>query len=136
MADIRHNLVIKTTPEKVYDAVTTQAGLEGWWSKNTNAKPEVGFVNVFILGKYRNEMKVTELISNKKAQWECIDSIEEWIGTSISFNLEEKNGNTLVRFTHGDWQAVTDTFAGCSYDWARFLKSLKSYCETGTGEPH
>jgi len=135
MADIRHNVVIKATPEKVYQAVTTQEGLEAWWCKDTTAKPEVGFVNIFIFGKYYNEMKVTDLVPNKRASWECINSIEEWIGTGISFDLEEKNGNTLLRFTHGNWKAVTDTFAACNYDWASFMKSLKSYCETGTGQP-
>jgi len=135
MADIRHNVVIKATPEKVYQAVTTQEGLEAWWCKDTTAKPEAGFVNIFIFGKYYNEMKVADLVPNKRASWECINSIEEWIGTGISFDLEEKNGNTLLRFTHGNWKAVTDIFAACNYDWASFMKSLKSYCETGTGQP-
>lgn len=135
MADIRHNVVIKATPEKVYKAVTTQDGLEGWWCKQTTAKPELGFVNIFIFGKFRNEMKVTELFANKRTEWECINSIDEWIGTKISFDLEEKNGNTILRFTHGGWKEVTDTYAGCNYDWAQFMKSLKTLCETGTGTP-
>jgi len=135
MADIRHNVVIKATPEKIYQAVTTQEGIEAWWCTHTTAKPELGFVNIFIFGQYHNEMKVTDLIPNKRAAWECINSIEEWIGTSISFDLEEKNGKTLLRFTQGNWKAVTDTFASCNYDWALFMKSLKSYCETGTGQP-
>jgi uncharacterized protein YndB with AHSA1/START domain len=135
MEAIRHNVVIKAAPEKVYQAVTTQEGIEGWWCKQTTAKPEVGFVNIFTFGKFRNEMKVTVLNPYEKVEWACIDSIEEWIGTTITFNLEEKNGNTLLRFAHGDWKAITDTFAACSYDWALFLKSLKSFCETGTGTP-
>lgn len=135
MEAIKHNVVIKTPPEKVYQAVTTQEGLASWWCKQTTAKPEIGFVNIFTFGQFRNEMKVTDLTPNKRAAWECINSIEEWIGTSISFELEERNGNTLLRFTHGGWRAVTDTFAGCNYDWGRFIKSLKSFCETGTGEP-
>jgi error-prone DNA polymerase len=49
--------------------------------------------------------------------------------------LEEKEGKTVVRFSQAGWRAVTDTFAGCTYDWALFMKSLKSYCETGTGTP-
>ncbi|RPD40599.1 SRPBCC family protein [Chitinophaga barathri] len=135
MADIRHNLVIKAAPGKVYQAVTTQEGLESWWCKNTTAQPETGFVNLFIFGQHRNEMKVTELAPDKRAAWECVHSIGEWIGTKVSFDLEEKNGNTLLRFTHGGWREVTDMFAACSFDWAIFLKSLKSYCETGTGQP-
>lgn len=40
MADIRHNVTIKVAPEKVYEAITTQAGLTAWWCKQTLAKPE------------------------------------------------------------------------------------------------
>jgi uncharacterized protein YndB with AHSA1/START domain len=135
MADIRHNVVIKTTPEKVYNAVTTQEGIEAWWCKNTTAKPELGFVNTFTFGKFYNEMEVTELQPGKRVEWTCIKSIDEWVGTTVSFELEERNGNTLLRFSHNGWRAITDTFAGCSYDWALFIKSLKSFCETGAGAP-
>jgi uncharacterized protein YndB with AHSA1/START domain len=135
MADIRHNVVIKTTPERIYNAVTTKEGIESWWCKNTTAKPELGFVNIFTFDKNRIEMKVTELAPGKKVKWECTGIIDEWIGTSVSFDLQEKEGKTILRFTHGGWKAVTDMFAGCSYDWAQFLKSLKSFCETGVGSP-
>ena len=53
MADIRHNIVIKATPEKIYEAISTQQGIEAWWCKQTIAKPEVGFVNVFVFGSSR-----------------------------------------------------------------------------------
>jgi uncharacterized protein YndB with AHSA1/START domain len=135
MADIRMNVTIKVAPQIVYNAITSQEGLSNWWAKETIAKPEVGFVNVFTFGKFRNEMKVTKLVPDKRVEWECINSIEEWIGTGINFDLEEKEGKTIVRFTHGGWKAVTDLFAGCTYDWARFMTSLKSLCETGSGTP-
>jgi len=135
MADIRHNVAIKATPEKIYEAITSQEGLSGWWAKQATAKPEIDFVNVFTFGSFRNEMKVTVLRPNEKVEWQCINSIEEWIGTKISFDLEAKDGRTLLRFAHSGWQAVTDTFASCSYDWGRFMTSLKSYCETGAGTP-
>jgi uncharacterized protein YndB with AHSA1/START domain len=134
-AEIRHNVVIKATPEKIYQAVTTQEGLTAWWAKQTTAKPEVGFVNIFTFGKFRNEMNVTKLISNKRVEWKCINSIEEWIDTTISFDLEEQDGRTILRFAHSGWRALTDKFAGCNYDWGVFMKSLKSFCETGTGTP-
>ena len=130
MPEIRHNLIIKTNPEKVYEAITTQEGLANWWAKQTIAKPEVGFVNIFTFGTFRNEMVVTILNPNKKVEWKCINSIEEWIDTNILFDLEEKEGHTLLRFTHSGWRAVTDTFAGCNYDWGRFMTSLKLFCET------
>ena len=135
METIRHYLVVKATPEKVFNAITTEEGLKAWWAKQTTAKPETGFVNVFTLGKSRNELKVTDLVPNRTVEWVCINSIEEWIGTTISFNLEEKDGKTILRFAHSAWKKATDTFAECNYHWAQFMKSLKSLCETGTGTP-
>src|SRR5688572_29729224 len=104
MAEIRHNVVIKARPEKVFNAITTQEGLENWWTKQTTAKPEVGFVNIFTFGKFRNEMKVSTLVHNKKVEWKCIQSIDEWIDTNISFDLEEKEGKTILRFAHSGWR--------------------------------
>ena len=135
MENIRLNLTIKATPEKIYDAVTTEKGLSGWWAKETKAKPEVGFINTFTFGDFTMKMKVTKLLPSKTVEWTCIESVDEWIGTFVSFELEEKKEKTLLRFTHGNWNSATDMFASCSYDWATFMTSLKSLCETGTGAP-
>jgi uncharacterized protein YndB with AHSA1/START domain len=135
MEAIRHRLVIKTTPDKIFEAVTTEQGLKSWWAKQTVARPEVGFVNVFTFGQFRNEMSITKLVPNQQVEWKCIQSIDEWVDTTLSFDLEEKDGKTILRFNHSGWRAITDTFAGCNYDWALFMKSLKQFCETGTGAP-
>jgi|SRR5690606_33130993 len=135
MEKIRINVTIKASSETIYNALTTEGGLSGWWAKQTTARPEIGFLNTFTFGTFVNKMKVDELAPNKKVVWECVESIEEWVGTFISFELEDKGEKTLLRFTHGGWKGVTDTFAGCTYDWARFMASLKSLCETGTGNP-
>src|SRR3990170_2760144 len=135
MTEIRHNVAIKATPETIYKAITTQEGLENWWAKQSIAAPEVGFVNIFTFGKSRNEMKVSKLTNNKKVEWKCINSNEEWIDTTISFDLEEKDGRTILRFAHSGWRAITDFFDACNYDWGRFMTSLKFFCENGTGTP-
>jgi len=135
MSDIKHKLIIKATPAIVFDAITTQQGLEGWWAKQTHAKPETGFVNIFTFGTAKNEIKVIELLPNKKVDWAVLVSADEWVGTNITFSLEEKDDKTILRFQHTGWRAVTDFYAECNYAWGRFMTSLKSYCETGTGTP-
>lgn len=135
MADIKQKLVIKTNADNIYKAITNQEGITQWWCKNTTAKPETGFVNVFVFGENRIEMKVTVLVPGERVEWECIQATEEWMNTGVSFELEEKDGKTILRFGHTGWQAATDFFAACTYDWAQFLRSLKSFCETGAGMP-
>lgn len=135
MEKIRINVTIKAPSETVYHALTTEEGLSGWWAKQTTARPEIGFLNTFTFGTFVNKMKVAELTPREKVAWTCVESIDEWAGTFISFALEDKGEKTLVRFTHGGWKGITDMFAACTYDWARFMTSLKSLCETGTGQP-
>ena len=48
MVDILHRVGVKTTtPEKVYDALTTVEGLAGWWTDDTSGTEDVGGVLEF-----------------------------------------------------------------------------------------
>lgn len=132
---IKHQVVIKTDAGKVYDALTTQEGLAGWWTRQTIAKPEVGFLNTFTFGTIVNELEITRLIPNKTVEWQCIISNKDWVGTTISFDLEEKEGKTILRFVHDGWREVADMYEICNYNWALALRSLKLLCETGAGTP-
>jgi uncharacterized protein YndB with AHSA1/START domain len=133
---ICHRLLIKAPVEKVYEAVTTQQGLAGWWTPETIAKPEVASIARFAFGDYFKEMKVEELKPYSRVKWLCIKGYEEWIGTTIMFELEPHSKGTILFFHHEGWQVYSDGFAYCSYDWALFLRSLKFLCETGKGFPY
>jgi uncharacterized protein YndB with AHSA1/START domain len=137
MPSIRHFLIIFAAPEKVYHAVTEQDGLAGWWTAETVAKSEKGHINEFKFGdRYHNKMRVDELISNRRVAWECLRGDKEWVGTNITFDLEEKDGKTVLRFAHSGWKDETDFFASCNFNWGYYMQSLKSYCETGQGAPY
>ena len=136
MAAIKHYLLIKSPPGKVYQALTTRDGISNWWTKQTEIGDEVGDINSFDFGdRYHNEMKITDLQLNKRVEWECIQGDKEWIGTTFIFYLEEKERNTILRFTHGNWKEETDFFAFCNYNWGYYMKSLAKYCEEGKGTP-
>lgn len=137
MPDIKHLLIIKTPAHKVYEAVTTEEGLAGWWTKEVKANPEVGGHNEFRFGeRFFNKMLITELEPNKKVSWKCIEGEDEWIDTNLFFEIKEKEDNqTELHFAHKDWREQTDFFASCNYNWGWYLRSLKDYCETGKGDP-
>ncbi|ETZ22747.1 SRPBCC domain-containing protein [Pedobacter sp. V48] len=134
---IYHKLLIEAPVEKVYSALTTQKGLAGWWTPDTIAKPEVGSVARFAFGpSYFKEMKITELRPYSSIKWLCLKAYEEWVGTTITFELEPHRKGSSLSFHHDGWAAYTPEFAGCSFDWALFLRSLKLLCETGKGMPY
>ncbi len=80
-------------------------------------------------------MKIVKLVPNRTVEWECIKGDNEWIGTNFVFNLEEKENETILKFTHAKWREETDFFASCNYHWGYYLRSVKLYCETGSGTP-
>ena len=136
MAEIRHLLEINSPAGKIYEAVTTKEGLTGWWTAGAKAIPEINSIAEFDFGnRYHNEMKIINLIPDKYVEWECIAGDKEWIGTKFSFDLQEKEGVTTLRFKHYNWREATDFFASCNYQWGRYMKSLKNYCESGKGSP-
>ncbi len=136
MSNIRHNLTIAATIKEVYDAITLEKGLKGWWTNECSAKSEEGNINHFIFGEeYFNKMKILKLNSPKEIYWECLDGDKEWVGTKISFELKEKDNMTFLKFSHLGWEDESEFFGFCNHHWGRFLDSLKSLCETGKGQP-
>jgi uncharacterized protein YndB with AHSA1/START domain len=157
MPDIRHQLLIEAPAEQIYKAITTQAGLAGWWTPGTEAKPEINSIARFPFGpEYFKEMKIAGLKPFEWVKWICIKGAQEWVGTTLSFKLEPGDHETLLNshtemqgqlqqrhsdtgtlliFNHDDWKEYTPMFAECNYTWALFLRSLKLLCETGKGRP-
>jgi uncharacterized protein YndB with AHSA1/START domain len=157
MPNIRHNLLIAASAEKIYNVLTSQEGLSAWWTPETTVREEVNSIARFPFGNgYYKEMKITEQIPSKQVQWHCIKGDDEWVGTNISFTIVSSNKKelldtnpeilgqleqqsheevTMLIFHHDDWKDYTPMFAECSYTWGQFLRSLKLLCETGTGNP-
>ena len=137
MANIRHNLMINASTKKVYDAITSEQGLKGWWTNEVTAKPEEGYINHFKFSdEYFNKMKILKLNAPVEVHWEGVDGDEEWVGTNLFFELNEKEEITLLRFSHLNWKNESEFFGFCSHHWGRYLDSLKSFCETGNGHPY
>ncbi|RPE05716.1 SRPBCC domain-containing protein [Chitinophaga lutea] len=126
---------INAPAAKVYEALTTQEGLGAVWTNKLIVRPGLGAVNEFDFNdNYATKMEVAELEENKHILWKCIsDADPEWGGTSVLFDLSEKNGVTTVDFRHLNWREVSRCYRSCNYNWAMFLFSLKSYVEDGQG---
>lgn len=151
---IAQAVLIASPHARVFDAITSTAGLRAWWTPGATAFPEVGSIARFPFGPdYSKAMEITEFDAPQRLAWRCIDGAEEWISTTLTFDLEpnalashpeisgqaeqlsDTSAATLLTFQHQGWRAQSPMFAECSYTWGRFLWSLKLYCETGAGLP-
>lgn len=138
MANILHRIGIKSTSmTEVYQAITTEVGLAGWWTSNTNGQGnQIGNIIEFRFGAGGFDMKVKNLIAPALVEWEVIEGPEEWLGTTIRFELKEEGDYVIILFKHLNWKEPVEFMHHCSTKWAIFLLSLKSMLETGTGNPN
>lgn len=135
MPDILQRVGIKAPMTNVYQALATREGLAGWWANNTTGKSEVGGVLQFRFVAGGFDMKVLELEPANRVRWQVVDGPQEWIDTTVSWELRQDGDYTIVMFKHQDWKEPVEFMHHCSTKWALFLMSLKSLVETGTGAP-
>lgn len=137
MTDILHKVGVRNaTPRQVYDALTTNKGLAGWWTSNTIGAGEAeGDLIEFRFGAGGFTMRVKELVPEALVVWELAEGPEEWMGTTIRFDLKQDGEYVIVLFSHLGWREPVEFLRHCSTKWAIFLVSLKALLETGKGRP-
>jgi uncharacterized protein YndB with AHSA1/START domain len=135
MPDILHRIATKaTTAADVLPALTTIDGLASWWTTDTEGDASVDGVIKFRFIPGGFDMKVLE-IKPDRVRWEVAEGPEEWMGTTITFDLKQDGEHTVVLFTHEGWKEPVEFMNHCSTKWASYLLSLKDYVETGKGSP-
>jgi uncharacterized protein YndB with AHSA1/START domain len=135
MPDIIHRVGIRSTPEKVFTAISTIEGLSHWWTTNTWGDSGLGGVICFRFEGGGMDMKVTALKPKKIVKWICVDGPKEWIDTELTFQLKPKDDQVFVLFTHAGWKKSVEFMYHCSTKWAVFLLSLRDWLERGEGRP-
>ncbi len=141
--DIKHDLTIKASAATVYNAVATQQGINGWWSKTGTVGASEGDTSVMIFDKQGTKVEMgfrTEtLIPNQEVVWECIkNGNPAWLKTKIRTTIHENDGECQVTFSHTGFDekwAGHDAFEMTKGTWQHFVESLVSYCERGEGQP-
>jgi len=138
MPDIRHRVVIAAPLDRIYEAVATPEGISEWWTRDGVRGDSVeGSKLEFYFGQPEPAavVEVTRLDPVGHVDWSCVGGADEWVGTTLSFDLTAQDDGTVVLFTHAGWRDPSEFMAHCSARWAYFLLSLKSYVENGTGTP-
>ena len=134
MVDILHRVGVRdATPEKVYEALTTVDGLAGWWTTDTSENDGVLQFRFPPVGGF--DMEVLEARPAQRVTWKVVDGPEEWVGTTVDWQLRREGDYTVILFGHRGWKEPVEFMNHCSTKWATFLLSLKSLVETGKGSP-
>jgi len=137
MKQILHAVHIHTAPSAVYRALTTGAGVRGWWTTKAEVeKHEGGMIRFTFAGDFHPQMKQTKLEPNRRVEWNCVAGHPNWLDNTFTFVLEDRKGETLLKFLQDYARELSDEVYGSyNFNWGFYLNSLKLFCEKGTGTP-
>lgn len=132
MADIFHYFPIKASASRVFQAVSTPAGLDTWWTKRSSGQPKEKAEYQLLFGpEYDWRAKVSKCVPGREFEIEITKADEDWLGTRVGFVLQEQDGVTQVHFHHTGWPKSNEHHRISCYCWAMYLRVLKRNIEFG-----
>jgi uncharacterized protein YndB with AHSA1/START domain len=142
MPSVHFRKTVEASPDDVYEALATQAGLAGNWTDQLEVAEEPGGVARFGFGPdwaKTLEVRIDALEPGRRVEWTPVGGFPGWVGTSIAWELEPADdGGTVVHFRHGGWpeQAADGEMAMCGYTWAMIIERLAAQVAGGERAPY
>ena len=135
---------IATTPDKAYEALSTQRGLAGWYTPEveTEQQQHSGSMVTLRFGELTMLIfKIEELETNRRLVWSGVQVPGAWKQSRITFEIAGGRHTTAdssmatLQFTQSGLPSAYEDLGIFSYLWGQYLRSIKLLLETGTGEP-
>jgi uncharacterized protein YndB with AHSA1/START domain len=138
MPDILHDFPINAPREAVFEAVSTPAGLDRWWTLRSSGVPSVGeFFELDFGPDYLWRAQVTECRPSESFELKVISAMDDWINSTVRFDLSETvGGGTQLRFAHRGWPDESEHFRISSFCWAMYLRIMRRNIEHGEAVPY
>jgi uncharacterized protein YndB with AHSA1/START domain len=142
-----HQVWIDAPTARVYEAISTEAGIGSWWDRPNIATTEAGLILEFTPGPEHGVLraKVLEMVRDRRVEWEFISNHPEtspasaWTGTRVSFEITrrsvppwavERVDMAVVDFRHSGWDEGSAYLGFCNTAWGEALGKLKQWCES------
>lgn len=131
---IYHDLHINASKKLIFDAVSTPAGLNNWWTLKCSGIPEVGVeYNFYFSPEYDWYGNVIKYEPGKAFHIKMTKSDSDWNPTSFGFDFVKagEGEGVQLKFWHIGWPECNHHFRRSSFCWAMLLNGLKNYVEKG-----
>ena len=135
MQMILHVVDVSAPPEEVFTAISDTDGLGRWWTTKVAERDDVIEFS-FVPQVFNPQMRVDERLAPNTVSWTCVGGAEQWAGASIRFDVRKQAEGSRLVFRQGYGTQIDEEALGVyNFNWAYYLESLRTYCETGTGKP-
>ena len=135
--------IVDQTPHEAFNAITN---VRGWWSEEIEG--QTAKLNDEFSYHYEDvhycQVRLIEVIPDQKVVWlikynyfKFTKDRSEWTGTTVSFDITQKDHKTQIRMTHHGLVPEYECYDICSNAWTHYIQdSLKDLITTGKGKPN
>jgi hypothetical protein len=135
MAEIHHEIKVRSAPDRIREALSAKASLEAWHGGRVTAVNGAMRFE-FADGAPTFRWAVESTKSGNEIIWRCLEGPGDSVGTEASFKMSAADkGRTLIEFVHRGWPHTGGNFRKCNTQWAILLHHLRQYLETGRADP-
>jgi hypothetical protein len=126
---------VGAAPHAVLEALKTSEGIKGFWTSRAEVPErvgetlELGFAPAPLPFDLRLEQS-----DDSAVVWRTETFPPHWVGTTVRWDVEPREGGSTVIFRHDGFSAETDA-AHAAYTWGQIMVRLKQYAETGRPDP-
>jgi uncharacterized protein YndB with AHSA1/START domain len=137
------NIEIAASPAQVFRALTSEVRM--WWTTSADDASVVGKSATFRFDESYQTMIVKDLVPERRVVWDCVEQVhanktlsvhDEWVGTRLIWKIEPASRGCRLTFIHQGLVPQLECYEICEGGWDHYVESLKSYLETGTGDPY
>ncbi|MDA8762717.1 SRPBCC domain-containing protein [Flavobacteriaceae bacterium] len=135
MIPIKLLLHINSPKEEVFKALTISNELSKWYTTIVKGVFKLDEIITFEFVNFAEfKFKVIAITQNESVHLEIVESEFDNVGHIMKYDLDENDGKTRVRFTYEGFGEMDDSYANMNYSSAKYLESLRQYCQAGNGE--
>ena len=141
--DLSITFDVEQSPAEVFSAINN---VRAWWSgeiEGDTDRLDAEF-SYSVPDIHYSKFRITEYEPGKQVAWYVTDSLltfvadkEEWTGTTVIFDIEQRDGKTRVTFTHEGLAPQVECYEACSTAWGMYIGgSLRNLISSGKGAPN
>lgn len=143
--DFTTTILVDQTPAEAYNAILN---VRNWWSglygesfNGSSEKPGDEFSFHAGGGVHYSKQKLVELVPNKKVAWlvteanlSFVEKTDEWVGTTLSFEISQELNKTKIVFTHIGLVPEFECYNSCAPAWTQYVHERLAQVLTNTQE--
>jgi uncharacterized protein YndB with AHSA1/START domain len=137
--DYQTTIGVKASPDAIFDALTTPAGLAAWWNPATGSGRTGDQLRFIMNSPEPLVIHVDEATRPTLVRWTVTDCpfLPDWIGTKPTFTIAPLDGDTTeLHFHHDGLTEELKCIDVCTRSWNHYIAtSLRDYLEVGRGSP-